>query len=303
MAVINQVALTSHQTPLKRARAFTLIELLVVIAIIAILAGMLLPALSKSKMKAQGIRCLNNGKQLALGWHMYAGDNQDGVPGANGDDPTRLDCWPDRPGGTYWLDFTAKAANWDPTITIGATTPDAAGQYSLLWSYVGKSAGIWKCPADQSKVPSISGMGTVPRIRSLSMSQVFSKTGPWLDKTYNSSQTAWRTYNKLSTVVKPANTWLFVDEHPDSINGVGFANACTGADAQSTAQIIDMPASFHNGACGFSFADGHSEIHKWLGSKIRNAPITYTGTVPLNIPAGDSWVDVKWMADNTTVRR
>jgi prepilin-type processing-associated H-X9-DG protein len=172
-----------------------------------------------------------------------------------------------------------------------------------LWNYIGKSAGIWKCPADRSQVPSPSGVGDVPRVRSMSMSQVFSKTGPWLDKTYNPGQAVWRTYASLTAVVKPANTWVFLDEHPDSINGIGFANACTGAGSPSTAQIIDMPANYHNGACGFSFADGHSIVHKWMGSVIRNAPITYTGTISLNIPAGSSWVDVQWMADNTTVGR
>jgi prepilin-type processing-associated H-X9-DG protein len=140
-------------------------------------------------------------------------------------------------------------------------------------------------------------------VRSISMSQVFSKGGEWLDKTYNATQTAWRTYDRFTAIVLPVKTWVFVDEHPDSINGLGFANACTGADSPATAQIIDFPANFHCGGGGFAFADGHAEIHKWKGSKINNAPVTYTGTLALNVPAGDSWVDVRWMAENTTVRR
>jgi prepilin-type processing-associated H-X9-DG protein len=133
------------------------------------------------------------------------------------------------------------------------------------------------------------------------MSQVFSY-GEWLNKTYDRNQTVWRTYAKLSSIVSPSKTWVFVDEHPDSINDSAFANVCTGADSPSTAHIVDFPASYHNGACGFVFSDGHSEIKRWKGSKIK-PPVTNTGTMPLNVPAGDSWMDVQWMAENTTVRR
>jgi prepilin-type processing-associated H-X9-DG protein len=93
-----------------------------------------------------------------------------------------------------------------------------------------------------------------------------------------------------------------VDEHPDSLNDAAFAVQCQGADQPGTAMIIDFPASYHNGACGFAFSDGHSEIHKWKGGKIK-APVRYNGALTLVVPAGDSWVDVNWMADNTTVRQ
>jgi prepilin-type N-terminal cleavage/methylation domain-containing protein/prepilin-type processing-associated H-X9-DG protein len=272
--------------------AFTLIELLVVIAIIAILAAMLIPALTKAKQKAQGVSCLNNTKQLTLAWRLYSEDANDVL----------LTCQTITPpppilaGRTNWvngnLDFTGAAGNWDPTVYI-YTSP--------MFPYCGKNPQIFKCPADQSMVTT--PQGKKPRVRSNSMSQVFSR-GEWLDKTYNTGQTMWRTYNKLSTIVLPPKTFLFVDEHPDSINDAAFASACTGnqpTDPPGSAWIVDMPGNYHNGACGFSFTDGHSEIHKWLGSKIGKAPIMYDGSIPLNVAAGDSWMDAHWMGDNATV--
>jgi prepilin-type N-terminal cleavage/methylation domain-containing protein len=263
---------------------FTLIELLVVIAIIAILAAMLLPSLGKAKMKGQGIMCMNNTKQLTIAWRLYADDNNDKLLACQGGLPERVNWISGN------LDFDADASNWDINADIAQ---------SPMWPYCGKQAAIFKCPADKAMV-TVGGIKR-PRVRSNSMSQVFGY-GEWLDKAYNRSQTAWQTFGKLSNIRNPVKTFVFVDEHPDSINDAAFANACTGADAQSTAQIIDIPASYHNGACGFSFSDGHSTIRKWIGSTIK-PPVVYNGTIPLNIPARDSWVDVAWMAENTTVRK
>jgi prepilin-type processing-associated H-X9-DG protein len=98
-------------------------------------------------------------------------------------------------------------------------------------------------------------------------------------------------------------TWVVMDEHPDSINDAALAVACTGANAAGSAQIIDEPANYHNGACGISFSDGHAEIHKWRASRMKDAAIQYNDCLSLNVPAGASWVDVSWLASVTTVAK
>jgi len=232
----------------RRKPGFTLIELLVVIAIIAILAALLLPALGKAKIKAQGLMCMSNNKQLTLAWLIYADDNT-GILVKN--QPFTFGgisgCWV---GG--WLNFDPN--NTDNTNTIFLTE-------GKLGAYVSRNIGVYKCPADIYTV--VEGQARLPRVRSDSMN------GYCVGYGYgNTTVSAWPDspnclqYNKLSDIIRPtpSDLWVFVDEHPDSINDAAFANQMITADKLAQAYIIDVPASYHNGACGFSFVDGHASF-------------------------------------------
>ena len=236
--------------PARRQHAgFTLIELLVVIAIIAILAAMLLPALSAAKKKAQGAYCLNNTKQLTLGYIMYQGDESEKL--------MLVGSWID---AGDWLDFQPHNSNTNTTLLVGST--------SLMATYV-KAAGSYKCPGDQKAA--LNG----PRVRSISMFQSAGAGGGGSPGTQfvngnGKNYFAAKKSSDLSTP-GPVNCIVFVDEHGDGINDGSFA--CKYGEPVGQEQWQDLPANYHNRASSFSFADGHSEIHKWLDPRTYAFPV------------------------------
>ena len=231
----------------RRKNGFTLIELLVVIAIIAILAGLLLPALAKAKTKAQGIMCMNNTKQLALAWIQYAHDNDDRLATASfntsGQDVVGTQTDPSWVNG--FMDWTLRRDNTNVLELIGTN--------SLLGSYSG-SPFVYKCPADRSLSQVQKSAGWDHRVRSISMNFVLGMDNAFFQADTFGIKAG---YQKLSSIPAPSHTWVFVDEHPDSIL-TGLFVSFLNRDAWE-----HLPASYHNQACGFSFADGHSEIKKW----------------------------------------
>jgi len=295
---------------------FTLIELLVVIAIIAILASMLLPALARAKSKAQQIQCMNNSKQISLSFNLYAVDTADLYPPS-----------PDDPGDT------TVGHHWVPNAssdTVGAFNPDLYLDPTtcLIAPYIAKNVSIFRCPADKrmgrytgNKRPDLAGQ-IIPAVRTISLSgavgtvcnqfwssggghdhsaPTHSVNGPWLNGRHDGSElrggSKFATFGKASvfTVESASMAFMSVDENTDSINDGALG---TVADL-SQPRYVDWPAALHAGGCGFSFCDGHAEIHKWKG-KILLGP--FTGGVSIPASSLNDMADFTWLAQHSSAR-
>jgi len=227
-----------------------------------------------------------NTKQLGLALHLYTGDYNEYLPP---NDDTFNAGWL-----TGNMDYSGGEANTNRQYLINP-------KWAKLGPYT-TDPGIYKCPADQSKSRGNKGP---PRVRSVSMSQNVgtqnsppgTKTinGPWLDGAHgHTANKTWFCYGKMTDFIAPgpSKTWIFVDEHPDSINDGGFGVS------MATSAWVDYPANYHNNACGFNFADNHSEIKKWRSGSIPK--VTYKGLSGIISVKGDP--DIKWVQERTSAK-
>jgi len=275
---------SEKSVPAKLRRGFTLIELVIVIAIIAILSSILLPALSKAKARAQGLGCLNNARQLTMAWGIYSDDHNGMLAYNLGSSSTNV------PMSLNWVN---NVLDWN---TINTDNTNFAKLVETgLGPYASKDANVYRCPSDRVLDDLQRSAGWESRVRSYSMNAMVGDAGAFSQAGYNVNNPDYVQFFKITAIPRPVDIFVFLDEHPDSIDDGYFVNN------SEYPRWRDVPASYHNGAGTFSFTDGHVESHKWRRQSTQ-PPAEPRAISRKKLLAGDLQ-DFEWVMHGMSVER
>lgn len=265
--------------------AFSLIELLVTIAIIAILASLLAPALSQAREKSREVFCANNQRQLAFAWTAYAGDNSDLLPYNLGGTEIGLML---EAGDNY---------NWASSVLTWEREPGNTNfllnTQGSLGRYLGSAAQVFRCPTDRAVSSVQRQAGWTERCRSISMNAMVGDAGEFTRTGTNVNNPSYKQYLKHSEIPDPSDIFVFIEEHPDSINDGYFLNRAY------SWQWTDLPASYHGGAANIAYSDGHIEARRWKEGSTRKPPLPDGADLPVNLGENER-NDFNWLMAHTS---
>jgi len=271
-----------------RGNGFTLIELLVVIAIVGILAGIILPSLSRAKGKGYTVACLNNHRQLALAWNVYADEHEDYLAYNYGT------------AGTLGTIASGQYLNWANNVMSWDLQPYNTNILQLaaggLGQYLSGVVQPYRCPADRYLSPEQRAAGWRERTRSISMNAMLGYAGEFMDGGSNTNNPYYKQFLKLSQIVNPSGIFVFIDEHPDSINDGYFLAKI------DSYKWFDLPGAYHDGGANLSFADMHVEYRRWVASSTLR-PIEYRPPdLPSEVIPEDQDADYEWLMERVSYR-
>lgn len=278
----------------QNGHAFTLIELLVVISIIAILASLILPALARARARAQASLCLNNTRQLGLAWMVYA-DDHNGLLAYNLGRSSRITAALPAAltGPTMQENWVDNVLNWELSAD---NTNTAAVVGSGIGPYANGSAAVYHCPSDNVVSDLQRTVGWDARVRSYSMNALIGDAGGFTTGGFNVNAPSYVQFFKSTSIPHPADIFVFLDEHPDSIDDGYFLNS-----ESEPPMWTDLPASYHDGGANFAFADGHSELHHWRVGSTKQPARPYVLNLPMVIT--DGLEDYHWVLSKMSIER